>query len=115
MPPLRSGRASKACDLCRKNKTRCYATNGVSDSCLRCETLSQPCSLTTIPNSEPLSYTPAHQNRLDEAPRPPSKGRSSSVDTRFVPTFCQSNRAKLMSNRVDSRSLRRPFRLWLID
>ncbi|KAH8705241.1 hypothetical protein BGW36DRAFT_367155 [Talaromyces proteolyticus] len=45
MPPLRSGRASKACDLCRKCKTRCYASQGAKGSCLRCSTLSQVCSL----------------------------------------------------------------------
>ncbi|KAH8430747.1 Zn(II)2Cys6 transcription factor domain-containing protein [Aspergillus melleus] len=46
MPPLRSGRASKACDLCRKYKTRCYASSdGAKNGCLRCITLSQPCSL----------------------------------------------------------------------
>lgn len=45
MPPIRSssGRASKACDLCRKCKTRCYSST--SGSCLRCETLSLVCSL----------------------------------------------------------------------
>lgn len=45
MPPLRSGRASKACELCRKHKTRCYDSDDPGGSCLRCQTLSQPCSL----------------------------------------------------------------------
>lgn len=47
MPPIRSssGRASKACDLCRKCKTRCYTSSSGEGSCLRCETLAQSCSL----------------------------------------------------------------------
>ncbi|EFY94804.2 Zn(2)-C6 fungal-type DNA-binding domain protein [Metarhizium robertsii ARSEF 23] len=45
MPSLRTGRASKACDSCRKNKTRCYASGKIKGTCLRCETLSLECSL----------------------------------------------------------------------
>ena len=45
MPPVRSGRASKACDSCRKQKTRCYDSENGRGACLRCETLHQHCSL----------------------------------------------------------------------
>ncbi|KAG8420613.1 hypothetical protein J3459_010897 [Metarhizium acridum] len=45
MPSFRTGRASKACDSCRKNKTRCYASSKIKGTCLRCETLSLECSL----------------------------------------------------------------------
>ncbi|KAH0594613.1 hypothetical protein MHUMG1_07447 [Metarhizium humberi] len=45
MPSFRTGRASKACDSCRKNKTRCYASGKIKGTCLRCETLSLECSL----------------------------------------------------------------------
>ncbi|PYH49022.1 uncharacterized protein BP01DRAFT_353340 [Aspergillus saccharolyticus JOP 1030-1] len=45
MPPIRTGRALKACNSCRKNKTRCYPSNNMNGGCLRCVTLAQPCSL----------------------------------------------------------------------
>ncbi len=45
MPPLKTARASKACDRCRKFKTRCYASDKEDGTCLRCDTLAQPCSL----------------------------------------------------------------------
>ena len=45
MPPVRSGRASKACDSCRKQKTRCYDSENGRGTCLRCETLNHHCSL----------------------------------------------------------------------
>jgi hypothetical protein len=45
MPPVRGGRASLACESCRKQKTRCYASGNQTGGCLRCETLAQPCSL----------------------------------------------------------------------
>ncbi|KAH7142755.1 putative C6 finger domain protein [Dactylonectria estremocensis] len=65
MPPLRSGRASKACDLCRKQKTRCYASNDANGICLRCKTLSQPCSLTfTVTDSRSASPVGAQRRRI---------------------------------------------------
>jgi hypothetical protein len=45
MPPLRSSRVSKACTLCRRQKTRCYPSTTDDETCLRCETLAQTCSL----------------------------------------------------------------------
>ena len=45
MPPVRPGRASKACTACRRQKTRCYDSENSRGACLRCETLKQPCSL----------------------------------------------------------------------
>ncbi|KAI8711952.1 hypothetical protein NCS52_01460300 [Fusarium sp. LHS14.1] len=83
MPPLRSGRASKACDLCRKYKTRCYASDDSKGTCLRCRTLSQPCSLdcrnTYRPSRSPIG---THRTQVfsetPENPRP-----ASSVDERL--------------------------------
>ncbi|PQK13033.1 hypothetical protein BB8028_0003g16470 [Beauveria bassiana] len=48
MPPQRLKRASKACDLCHKRKTRCYAKDGAKNACLRCHTLSLACSLAEL-------------------------------------------------------------------
>ncbi|KAK4143195.1 uncharacterized protein C8A04DRAFT_29219 [Dichotomopilus funicola] len=45
MPPLRTDRASKACTTCRRQKTRCYRSESGPGTCLRCQTLKQPCSL----------------------------------------------------------------------
>lgn len=45
MPALRGDRASRACDSCRKLKTRCYASKDKKGTCLRCETLGSHCSL----------------------------------------------------------------------
>lgn len=45
MPPIRPGRASKACDSCRKQKTRCYESENRRGACLRCDTLKHLCSL----------------------------------------------------------------------
>ncbi|KAK0384886.1 hypothetical protein NLU13_7365 [Sarocladium strictum] len=72
MPPLRSGRASKACLLCRRYKTRCYASETEGGSCLRCQTLAEPCSLqgehiTTRPRS---SIPKSPIDRRAPVPRP---------------------------------------------
>lgn len=56
MPPDR-GRASKACSACRKQKTRCYASEKGHAACLRCETLGHQCSLVDVTNLN----TPASQ------------------------------------------------------
>lgn len=45
MPPDR-GRAGKACQACRKQKTRCYAGEKPGGACLRCTTLRTACSFT---------------------------------------------------------------------
>lgn len=47
MPPLRTAaaRVSRACDICRKGKTRCYTDSPSARSCLRCQTLRLRCSL----------------------------------------------------------------------
>jgi hypothetical protein len=45
MPSVRSGRASKAYDSGRKQKTRCYDSENGRGACLRCETLHQHCFL----------------------------------------------------------------------
>ncbi|KAL6407574.1 hypothetical protein AUP68_08593 [Ilyonectria robusta] len=79
MPPLRSGRASKACDLCRKQKTRCYASNDANGICLRCQTLSQPCSL-IFAATESRSASPAGTQRrqiLSAAPEDSTQSKSS--------------------------------------
>ncbi|KAJ5614883.1 hypothetical protein N7528_008537 [Penicillium herquei] len=85
MPPLRSGRASKACDLCRRNKTRCYAGTGPGNTCLRCHTLSLSCSLERFHRnglSESLSVT-THENDTINENSPPSPDRKSSTDARL--------------------------------
>ncbi|UNI24975.1 hypothetical protein JDV02_010688 [Purpureocillium takamizusanense] len=68
MPPLRSARASKACDLCHKYKTRCYVPQVSGGTCLRCETLSQPCSLQRSPHIRPI-YEPHSDLRSPAAAR----------------------------------------------
>lgn len=40
---VRSARATKACDICRRQKTRCFPSQ-VSAACLRCVTLGNNCS-----------------------------------------------------------------------
>lgn len=45
------GRASKACDRCRKQKTRCFPAEG---ACLRCKTLGLTCSFGV--EGEPLGF-----------------------------------------------------------
>lgn len=86
MPPMRSssGRASKACDLCRKCKTRCYTSSSGEGSCLRCETLSQVCSLRKRAR-EPVSSS-SRGHGVSE----PS-GHDISVDDRF----CCSNESQV--------------------
>ncbi|KAJ6007259.1 hypothetical protein N7540_011235 [Penicillium herquei] len=83
MPPLRSGRASKACDLCRRNKTRCYTGTGHGKNCLRCHTLSLSCSLEhshlkNLPQS--LSETQKESDTFNENSIP---HRKSSTDARL--------------------------------
>lgn len=69
MPPLRSSRVSKACTLCRKQKTRCYPCNGDDETCLRCETLAQTCSLsgpsTVRQQTTSTSIAPGSHIKLD--------------------------------------------------
>ncbi|KAL6248087.1 hypothetical protein RBB50_005435 [Rhinocladiella similis] len=74
MPPVRAGRASKACDACRKQKTRCYASDNNRGICLRCETLSQPCS---------LESSPSQQSRRSSVDKALAIGRDLSVDARL--------------------------------
>lgn len=48
MPPDR-GRASRACESCRKQKTRCYESGMPGRPCFRCERLRQRCSFVQTP------------------------------------------------------------------
>lgn len=48
MPPDR-GRASRACESCRKQKTRCYESGVSGRPCFRCERLRQRCSFVQTP------------------------------------------------------------------
>ncbi|KFA63303.1 hypothetical protein S40285_07636 [Stachybotrys chlorohalonatus IBT 40285] len=67
MPPSRTGRASRACDLCRKYKTRCYASSNSRGPCLRCETLSQKCSLEYVAdNGAPVSPGPPRDRHISD-------------------------------------------------
>ncbi|KAJ0139516.1 hypothetical protein HZ326_17552 [Fusarium oxysporum f. sp. albedinis] len=82
MPPVRSGRASKACDLCRKYKTRCYASGSSNGTCLRCKTLSQRCSLGF--NGHRRSISPPVRDQIDVSRAVSAvRGRRSSVDDRL--------------------------------
>ncbi|KIW14107.1 hypothetical protein PV08_06888 [Exophiala spinifera] len=74
MPPLRAGRASKACDACRKQKTRCYTSDNNRGVCLRCETLSQPCS---------LESSPSQQSRRSSIDKSLATSRDLAVDARL--------------------------------
>jgi hypothetical protein len=73
--PLRSGRASKACDLCRRHKTRCY-TSQTRRSCLRCTTLRQNCSLSNE-TVEPIAWENADNSSVSSQPQ-------TSVDDRYA-------------------------------
>lgn len=63
MPPLTLGRASKACVLCRRLKTRCYAKDGIRNACLRCHTLSLSCSLEDVSDSDSCQSPSAGRRR----------------------------------------------------
>lgn len=84
MPPLRLGRASKACDSCRKNKTRCYAKAGVGNTCLRCHTLSLSCSLELEACADNLPRPTSRQPNCGNSPKYPSPGQRSSTDERYA-------------------------------
>ncbi|CUM65384.1 uncharacterized protein PRCAT00003020001 [Priceomyces carsonii] len=49
-----ASRTLKACDLCRKQKTRCFRSPDNPKSCLRCKFLDKICSFES--NPEPLQY-----------------------------------------------------------
>jgi hypothetical protein len=87
MPPLRLGRASKACDLCRKNKTRCYAKDGVGNTCLRCHTLSLSCSLEHLLDQESSRSPSGQQRRHDDSPRHSGASQHLSTDLRYASEF----------------------------
>lgn len=53
MSPLHSARSGKACDTCRKQKTRCHAPGPTEPGCLRCRTLGLACSLRPAEGSVP--------------------------------------------------------------
>lgn len=44
-------RTLKACELCRKQKTRCFKANEHANTCLRCTFLNKPCSFDTETSS----------------------------------------------------------------
>ncbi len=84
MPPVSLGRASKACDLCRRHKTRCYAKDGAHDACLRCHTLSLSCSLDDLLDSDSSqSLSGGHQRRSGVRARRHS-ARRPSTDSRYA-------------------------------
>lgn len=65
MPPLRTERSGKACDSCRKQKTRCYPSGNAASTCLRCLTLKQRCSL-TVAAKQAHSASPADAEGLND-------------------------------------------------
>lgn len=83
MPPLRAGRASKACESCRKQKTRCYASDNARGICLRCETLSQPCSLEYVGTYVRLASPVQRHERVNTERSPVGRSRLTSVDERY--------------------------------
>lgn len=105
MPPFRSGRASKACDLCRKYKTRCYASSGDANrSCLRCNTLSQICSLerdavTTCHQS--VEHSVEHVHRPAENVRVDGFTQGCSVDDRYFRSVAARTDIDDVSNRLE--------------
>lgn len=58
---VRTSRAAKACDICRKQKTRCFPS-GSSRSCLRCVTLGFECSFLTQDPDGPPDFAMAPLN-----------------------------------------------------
>lgn len=77
MPPQRLKRASKACDLCHKRKTRCYAKDGAKNACLRCHTLSLACSLEELDSES----SETHFGKRNTSPR--YSATKSSTDLRY--------------------------------
>ncbi|ODV81261.1 uncharacterized protein CANTADRAFT_339225 [Suhomyces tanzawaensis NRRL Y-17324] len=53
-----ASRTLKACDLCRKQKTRCFRSPENPLSCLRCTFLNKPCSFETTPDTIPTIPEP---------------------------------------------------------
>lgn len=61
---IRSARATKACDICRRQKTRCFPSQ-VSAACLRCVTLGNNCSFLEEQQSiEPFKESALEQIRV---------------------------------------------------
>ena len=56
--PHDKGRASRACDSCRKLKTRCYESRAADSSCLRCERLEISCSLAKLRSTRRQAHAP---------------------------------------------------------
>ncbi|KAF1732405.1 putative transcriptional regulatory protein [Beauveria bassiana] len=77
MPPQRLKRASKACDLCHKRKTRCYAKDGAKNACLRCHTLSLACSLEELDSDS----SETHFGKRNSSPK--YSASKSSTDSRL--------------------------------
>lgn len=102
MPPIRSasGRASKACDLCRKCRTRCYTSQGREGSCLRCTTLSQSCSLTggrRSASGECIQEFASSRGDIVNGGVSDSLQQPASVDDRYCCSRCVSGRPMINS------------------
>lgn len=63
-----ASRTLKACELCRKQKTRCFRSSDNVQSCLRCKFLKKICSFEIGTNSELISLNEgelANSNKID--------------------------------------------------
>ncbi|CAH6721323.1 hypothetical protein CLIB1444_05S08526 [[Candida] jaroonii] len=58
-------RTLRACELCRKQKTRCFKVNDDSPSCLRCTFLNKPCSFGTGNSAGSSSLNLNSNEKLD--------------------------------------------------
>lgn len=60
-----ASRTLKACDLCRKQKTRCFRSPEKPSSCLRCTFLNKTCSFETSPDVLTTAVKVDDGNKLD--------------------------------------------------
>ncbi|KAJ5272346.1 hypothetical protein N7478_007471 [Penicillium angulare] len=104
MPPIRSGRASKACDHCRRNKTRCYSGIGAGNTCLRCHTLSLPCSLEKHLKAGPFQSPPETQNEFEINDKNSSSNKKSSTDESYDRLERLERTVVMLMDRLDAQS-----------
>ena len=113
MPPLRSSRVSKACTLCRKQKTRCYPSNSDDETCLRCETLAQTCSLARIDPVPSLNHR-STTTIIDSASASREHCDLDAINERYTsPNFQYSTWP--YADKSDSSGLRMSSQVWSKD
>lgn len=60
-----ASRTLKACELCRKQKTRCFRSPDNLKSCLRCSFLKNTCSFSIADTRDSTPYDAGNDNKLD--------------------------------------------------